>query len=402
MNIRATPFSMASSASSQQMANLQIPVGGKRTMREASCLIPPKRLKQDRCVSPSPTTSTDSSTSTASEMSTASADRSQTASESSMATTTRSPSVQEKPCIASAAVPGLPDEVLVRVLGFIGCAPTLARLRLVSRSWCSVIDGSPSLWANASFKRTDFSRRVVETSWRGQTRTEKLPNSSSCPTMYALSSTDRERSHAPARKRRRSRLALGGRPGYAPLCIAASAGNEWAAFLRDTFFLNRRLRAVTLSSPVATALVEGRVNAIRPPACLSSTDPYAVRTPPWAVYVHPLAGNLFLLNYENVLVPSAHVPLLVQDDETCARGTLRPQPAPPAPGWIAVHAARSRDTGGRLVGVVHVSRLRETDDKWSVMRAVALAKPIYCAGYVGLWEMTNSLAETLVRGLHGQ
>jgi F-box-like len=299
------------------------------------------------------------------------------------------------------AVAGLPDEVLVRVLGFVACAPTLATLRMVSTSWRAVIDSSPSLWADASFKRTFFAPPVVELPMHQLPGRSATSNASSCSSTVVSAASSRSSDFGDeddgdgtgpdhtkyAMKRssiaaqlpstalcvdgdaslRQSRLALGPRPGYSQLCRAAAAGNEWAAFLRETLFEQCKLRALTLSAELATALVCGGVAALRPPAnvlCTSSVS----------------AACLTFM----------------------ADGRSAPQAAPCAPGWIAVHAARARGRGGALLGIVFVQKRSESDMKWRVTRAVSLERPIWCAGYVGLWTMTDYLTELLIRALHTQ
>jgi hypothetical protein len=163
------------------------------------------------------------------------------------------------------------------------------------------------------------------------------------------------------------RLALGPRLGYSLVCRAAAAGNEWAAFLRDTLFDRLVLRAVTLTADLAAALVGGEVAALRPPASIS---------------------------YVTSLTP-ARVTTLA--DTRNAR-----HPAPPAPGWMAVHAARVRGRSGALMGIVYVRKRRDSDLKWRVTRAVSLDRPISCAGYIGLWTMSDCLTEILIRALHCQ
>lgn len=433
------------------------------------------------------------------------------------------------------ALPGLPDELFVHILKFVASAPLLARLREVSTSWMSVIDSSPSLWANASFKNTFFARPIMtrrsSTSSRFQ-HSRSLPNSlqpgstfaepadlARCSSTALSEFSESEHSHVPlhgiqpeancrcysrsskalpvdhkilqsvlfsklsryvlaanlntqsllvdgtchdadskpavenlsdvqlcatdvpilrnttgsgclvrfSRKRPFHRgtvtedaspkvvqeshphdesnsrlpcrtkpkcgetvesgsfdinrpdvkrlckkagpascLQLGGRPGFRVLCLASSAGNEWASFLLDVYFYGLTLNALTVSPPMATAMVAGAVSSIRPP---------------------------------NLLHPSS------QSSQPCFEEHptgIRNRIAPHAPGWLAVHAARRRDRCGGLVGIVYVTRQNGTDDSWTVLRAVSLQRPILCGGYVGLWPVSQHLTDLLIRALHRQ
>jgi F-box-like len=328
------------------------------------------------------------------------------------------------------SIPTLPDDLLCHVLRYVGCAPTLALLREVAPSWRAVVDGNPSLWSNASFKNTFFARPVVE---------RRLPSAHPCDlhsaddtlsmlsasssvssASYSTSSQDDSDSDHPkpptsamtvgqkttaplsrqwspdrgAWKQKaspfpRHSLALGPRPGLIPLSRAASAGNEWAAFLRDTFFNNVPLHAITLPSRLASALATGRLNMIRPPPHLPSpSESPTITAAVAAAVVAAVAANINLNIQTRAPPPS-------------------PAPSPPSSGWLAVHAARSLEDracprGGALVGVIRVLRACPNDARWTVVRAVPLEMPIRCGGYGGMWEMSGCLTDLLVRALHKQ
>lgn len=100
--------------------------------------------------------------------------------------------------------------------------------------------------------------------------------------------------------------------------------------------------------------------------------------------------------------------------------------------WIGVHAARclggSRDEedpfrysiggilpmeylqgecmtslpSGAIVGLIHVEDVFDDEDDegyaWVVNQSVELSRPIRCAGFTGLWKMSDYLSELVLRG----
>lgn len=251
--------------------------------------------------------------------------------------------------------PALPDEVLVSIFRFVPTAGALARLRGVCRQWCRIIDSTPHVWRHTSFRHASFSRRV-------------------------------ERAHDV--KSATPRLRLGCTPGARAVAIAARAGNEWARFLHRVMFCFDTLHAFTAEQPLASLLVSGRV--------ARTERAY----PPWATW----------------------------------RGDLDFGDVIEAGGWIAVHAARHApgnvpvqqevvvegvtcrmDKGedwpcGALVGLIHVVRAvrlgggagQHPRYLWQIDRAVSLKKPLYCAGFVGLWSMSRILTDLLIDAMHRQ
>jgi hypothetical protein len=324
-------------------------------------------------------------------------------------------------------VPHLPEDLLCHVLQFVNCAPTLALLREVAPSWRAVVDGNPKLWAHASFKNTFFARPIIEVRTplpaaftSAEPDTFSLLSASSTLACWSCSTSCLQDQSSPSQhydpatasitlKPRPSRanswvhematptllpplplpypfqsLALGPRPGLVPLSRAASAGNEWAAFLIDTFFKNRSLYAISLPHSLACALASGRLHTLRPPL-LSQNQPNTSRT-----ITSALAASV-------VAAVAANINLASSTRKT-------PAPAPPNTGWLAVHSARAQERrkGGALVGVVRVVGTGLRDGRWTVLRAVLLDRPIRCGGYGGMWEMSECLTDLLVRALHSQ
>ena len=145
----------------------------------------------------------------------------------------------------------------------------------------------------------------------------------------------------------KSKLALGPRVGRAAIQHAAKFGNEWAIFLNRCLFQRdtAQLQALTIAQPVASSLVSG-------------TESFDTR-----------------------------------------------ESAPN--GWVVVHAARRGPADlprGALVGMVRVDGGHQVDGnwRWHIDRHIRLAKPLRCAGYVGLWPLSTHLTELLIRGLHIQ
>lgn len=275
----------------------------------------------------------------------------------------------------------LPDEVLVSVLRFVRSASGLARLRAVCKRWRSVIDANPAVWRSASFRGAQFSRPVM---------------------------TDNDK----IRKGGKVALCLGERCGKSAVELAANAGNEWALFLKDVVFDGRPLRAITVVQPMASLLVSGERSL--------ETRSF----PPWGDSPCSGCGSAC----------SARC--------ACNGMNCHHQHRGRRGCWVAIHAARrpnaaaaehfplnayeiSKLPRGAVVGMVHVAGAKRLSANYSAMnigsdeggvmnstgggnwtwcidRAVSLQKPIRCAGFLGLWTLSQYLTEVLVRALHTQ
>lgn len=241
-------------------------------------------------------------------------------------------------------VPSLPDEVLVSIFRFVPTAEALARLRTVCVQWCQVIDGTSSVWRGASFRGAAFSRRV--------------------------------QLHAPSRQ-----LQLGPVPGTKAVSIAARSGNEWAQFLYNTLFGFQVLHAITVPQPLASLFVDGRIaraeRAFPPYSCQQAG---MRRTSDIWIAVHAARDGTTVLPLPLVDVAACRVE--IGDD------------------WPR----------GAVVGVIHVTHAVRIPGEytardrwmWYIDRAVSLKKPLRCAGFLGVWPVSNVLTDLLIHSLHNQ
>lgn len=250
--------------------------------------------------------------------------------------------------------PQLPDEVLVSIFRFIPTAGTLARLRSVCRQWCRIIDTTPHVWRNTSFRHATFAQRVEQSTTT-------------------------------------SELMLGMTPGSRAVTIAARSGNEWALFLHRVMFQFDTLHAFTAQQPLASFLVSGRI--------ARTERAY----PPWAMAlggvddqrvgrVHEAGGWIAVHAARHV---SANVTMpndLVVDGVDCRSDIKGDWPRGALVGLVHVaHAVRAASQAGRRPQWV-----------WQIDRAVSLKKPLHCAGFIGLWSVSRFLTDLLINTMHSQ
>lgn len=239
-------------------------------------------------------------------------------------------------------MPSLPDEVLTSILRFIPTANELARLRLVCRQWCKLIDSTPLIWRGASFRHARFGRRV------------ESQNGS---------------------------LALGEICGKRVLQIAAKSGNEWGCFLHQTLLETGNLRAFTVPQPLATLLVAGKIAR--------------------CVRAYPPRGNGKLYNSDKegawLAVHAARrgsvaMPIGVTDRSVCRMDDGQAWPRGAVVGLIHVVKAYLLPKNGH-------ENLRWV---WHIDRAVGIRRPLKCAGFVGVWTMSTILTELVILAVHSQ
>jgi len=57
---------------------------------------------------------------------------------------------------------------------------------------------------------------------------------------------------------------------------------------------------------------------------------------------------------------------------------------------------------GAIVGLIHVDEVLDSKEEggcaWVVNHSIELHRPIQCAGFTGLWRMSDYLSELVLRG----
>lgn len=243
--------------------------------------------------------------------------------------------------------PDLPDEVLVSIFRFVDHASRLANLRTVCQQWRRVIDDSPTVWRAVSFKNARFIADVVCTG---------------------------------------THLTLGPRPGRAAVSLAARSGNEWARFLKRVLFERKPLSAVTMPQPAATRLVSAKVALYERPFAPWAPDSLAHVAHPDGVWVAVHAARRSADHSDDENAADVHAPLL----QNSHLNNMLPLPLPT----------------GAMVGMVHVREAFQNPNSaawvWRIDRAVSLRRPVRCAGFVGLWNVSGFLTDLLVNAMHSQ
>lgn len=238
--------------------------------------------------------------------------------------------------------PSLPDEVLTSILRFIPTANGLAKLRLVCRQWCNLIDTTPLIWRGASFRHTRFGRCVK--------------------------SVD-------------GKLTLGDMCGRRVLEIAAKSGNEWGRFLHRTLLETGNLKAFTVPQPLATLLTAGKI---------ARTE----RTyPPWG-NMKPQNSNSddLWLAVHAARGGSDMMPTNATDGSTCRAEDMREWPRGAVVGLIHVVKTCMLSKGGH-------ENFRWI---WHIDRAVGIRRPLRCAGFLGVWTMSTVLTELIISAVQSQ
>lgn len=238
--------------------------------------------------------------------------------------------------------PSLPDEVLTSILRFIPTANGLAKLRLVCRQWCNLIDTTPLIWRGASFRHTRFGRCVK--------------------------SVD-------------GKLTLGDICGRRVLEIAAKSGNEWGRFLHRTLLETGNLKAFTAPQPLATLLTAGKIARTErayPP--WGNTKPQNSNSDDLWLAVHAARRG------------SDVVPTNATDGSTCRSEDMRAWPRGAVVGLIhVVYTCMLPKDGHENFRWI-----------WHIDRAVGIKRPLRCAGFLGVWTMSTVLTELIISAVQSQ
>mmetsp|Transcript_34113 Transcript_34113/g.133508 ORF Transcript_34113/g.133508 Transcript_34113/m.133508 type:complete len:244 (-) Transcript_34113:2513-3244(-) len=234
----------------------------------------------------------------------------------------------------SRAVLELPDDILVAVIGHLGEVRQLMRMRSVSSTVKNLIDQNPILWRNARFDGVSFAPKVCLDS----------------PHQLFLRHSD-------------------GRSIYEK---ASSAGNPYARLVERIIFQKQSLYSITVPESLSAALIENRRKIVN----------FAQG------FELPMDGNGMWIGVHSAAC------LEQAADST---GSSQPHNIIRVDGECTVCIPT-----GSVIGLVHVEEVVNPEGQdgsaWIISQSIQLRKPIQCAGFDGIWKMSEYLSEVILRG----